>query len=167
MTEFRQMRRNRQLLPAEMTEEIIKRGSSGVLALMGDDGYPYAVPVSYAYENGRLWFHGATTGHKVDAIRRCDKASICVVAKDDVVPERFTTHYRSVIAFGRIRIVEDDDEKRTFTARIAAKYSPSMGEAEVQREIDREWSALGVYEMTIEHMTGKEAIELVREREER
>lgn len=167
MTEFRQMRRNRQLLPAEMTEEIIKRGSSGVLALMGDDGYPYAVPVSYAYENGRLWFHGATTGHKVDAIRRCDKASICVVAKDDVVPERFTTHYRSVIAFGRILIVEDDDEKRTLTAKLARKYSPNESELAIHKEIDREWNALGVFEMTIEHMTGKEAIELVREREER
>ena len=167
MAEFRKMRRIRQLLPEDMTLELLKRGSSGVLALAGDEGYPYAVPVSYCYEDGKLWFHGATEGHKTDAIRRCDKASICVVTKDDVIEDKFTTHFRSVIAFGRIRIVEDDDEKRELTAKLARKYSPAQGEAAIQKEIDREWSALGVYEMTIEHVTGKEAIELVREREAR
>lgn len=82
------------------------------LALAGDDDYPYAVPISYAYSDSKLYFHGAKSGHKIDAIKRCDKASFCVIDKDDVVPEEYTTYFRSVIAFGKIRIMEEESEMR-------------------------------------------------------
>ena len=76
---FREMRRKRQLLPQEQALEILENNTSGVLALSGDGGYPYAVPMSYVYNDGKIYFHCAKAGHKIDAIRSCDKASFCVV----------------------------------------------------------------------------------------
>ena len=109
--EFRSMRRKRQQLSEAESIEILRKSTSGTLALLGDNGYPYAVPISYVYADGKLYFHSALSGHKVDAIRNCDKASFCVIDKDDVQPEKYTTYFRSVIAFGRIHIIEDDQEK--------------------------------------------------------
>ena len=82
--EFREMRRKRQQLAEEESIGILQKATSGTLALMGDNDYPYAVPISYVYYEGKLYFHSALTGHKVDAIRKCDKASFCVIEKDDV-----------------------------------------------------------------------------------
>ena len=163
MPDFRPMRRIRQLLPEGEAIDMLERGTSGVLALSGDDGYPYAVPLSYVYADGRLLFHGARAGHKADAIRHCDKASFCVIDQDQVVPEEYTTYFRSVICFGRIRMLTDPDEMRRAADLLAARYRPGFTEARAAA-IDREFAALGVYELTIEHMTGKEAIELVRAR---
>lgn len=97
---FREMRRKRQMLSAKESEEILRRMTNGTLALHGDGGYPYAVPVSYVYSDGRIYFHTAMQGHKVDALMRDDKVSFCVVEQDDVKPAEFTTYFRSVIAFG-------------------------------------------------------------------
>ena len=108
---FREMRRRMQQLDREEAIRILTEGSHGTLALSGDDGYPYALPISYAYFDDCLIFHSAITGHKIDSIRRSGKASFTVVERDDVVPEGYTTLYRSVIAFGRIRIIDDDAEK--------------------------------------------------------
>ena len=80
---FREMRRKRQLLSDKESIEILENGTSGVLALLGDDEYPYAVPISYVYDNAKIYFHGAKTGHKIDAIRKCSKASFCVIEQDD------------------------------------------------------------------------------------
>ena len=96
-----EMRRKAQQLPQAEAEEILRAGSSGALALAGEEGYPYALPISYVYHGGRLYFHCAPAGHKLNAIARCPKASFCVIAQDDVVPALYTTRYRSVIAFGR------------------------------------------------------------------
>ena len=103
---FREMRRKRQQLTKERCIEILKNATSGTLALLGDNGYPYAVPISFVYSNGKLFFHSALSGHKIDAIRNHDKASFCVTERDDVQPEKFTTFFRSVIAFGKIHIIE-------------------------------------------------------------
>ena len=84
---FREMRRKKQALRPEDCARILAQGTSGVLALLGDDGYPYAVPLSYVYHEGRIYFHSAMTGHKLDALRRCPKASFCVVDQDQMVPE--------------------------------------------------------------------------------
>lgn len=159
---FREMRRNRQAMPEAEILEILRRGTSGVLALSGDGGYPYAVPISYVYADSRLYFHGAKTGHKIDAIRGCDKASFCVIAADDVVPEAYTTYYRSVIVFGRIRILEDEAQIRDAVTRLALKYHPADSQAHREEMIQREWAPLCMMEMTVEHMTGKKAKELIR-----
>ncbi|NLD86776.1 MAG: 5-nitroimidazole antibiotic resistance protein, partial [Clostridiales bacterium] len=100
---FRKMRRFAQSLSEEENIEILSRNTSGVLALSGDEGYPYALPMAYCYDNGRIIFHSASKGHKIDAVGNCDKASFCVIDRDDVFPEEYTTKYRSVIVFGKIR----------------------------------------------------------------
>ena len=106
---FREMRRRRQQLSPEECKRILAEGTSGVLAVRGDEGYPYAVPLSYVYEEGRLFFHGAAAGHRRDAVLRDPKASFCVIGGDRVVPEEYTTYFRSVIAFGQVPVLEDDD----------------------------------------------------------
>ena len=159
---FRKMRRQKQLLSREESIDILKRGTSGTLALIGDEDYPYAVPISYFYENDKLYFHAAKTGHKIDAIKKNEKASFCVIDQDEIVPGKFTTYFRSVIAFGKIRILEDENEIRNAIEKIADKYSPNEGESARNKEIQKEWKILCMLEMNIEHMTGKEAIELVR-----
>ena len=160
---FREMRRKKQLLPEEEAIAILKEGTSGVLALSGDDGYPYAVPISYVYEGGKLWFHCAKSGHKLDAIRREPKASFCVTAQDKVVPEEYTTYFRSVIAFGTIRVLEGE-EMRPAIERLALKSSPLESEESRREEIEKTWKALCILELEVEHLTGKEAIELTRQR---
>lgn len=158
---FRPMRRKRQELSAAESIAVLERGTSGVLALAGDDGYPYAVPLSYAFRDGRLFFHCAASGHKIDAVRQCGKASFCVIDQDHVVPGEYTTYFRSVIAFGRIRILEDDGEKRRAIETLAGRYMPDDAAGRTA-EIEKEFKRLCMLELAIEHMTGKEAIELVR-----
>ena len=161
---FRAMRRSRQAMPQEECAAVLERGSHGVLALAGDGDYPYAVPISYVYTNRKLYFHCAKSGHKLDAIRRDARASFCVIDRDVVVPEEYTTYFRSVIAFGTMRILDDDGEKRAAIEKLAAKYAPEDSVDNRARVIEREWDPLCMLEMTIDHLTGKEAIELVKSR---
>ena len=157
---FREMRRKRQSLSTEECVAILERMPNGTLALYGDDGYPYAVPVSYVYADGKIYFHSAMQGHKVDAVRRNGNVSFCVVEQDDVKPAEFTTYFRSVIVFGKARILTDEDEKRNALCLLADKYS--HGEAGMEAEIAKGFNKLLMVEITVEHITGKEAIELVR-----
>lgn len=154
---FRKMRRSKQELPADEALRLLEAGSSGVLALLGDGGWPYAVPLSYAYAAGKLYFHCARAGHKLDAVRSEPRASFCVVAQDLVVPEKYTTHYRSVIAFGRVRILEDGDEKRRGIELLAERFAPDDSAGHRRRIVDSEWDNFCVLEFDIEHITGKEA----------
>ena len=164
MSEFRDMRRKRQQLSDEESIGILQKAASGTLALLGDNGYPYAVPISYVYSEGKLYFHSALSGHKVDAIRNCDKASFCVIDKDEVKPEKYTTFFRSVIAFGRIRIIEDETEKLAIAQLLGNRYNPNQDEA-LQKEIEHGLNRMLAIRFDIEHLTGKEAIELVRQRQ--
>ena len=159
---FREMRRKRQLLPTEESVAILEQMTNGTLALHGDDGYPYAVPVSYVYADGKIYFHSAMQGHKVDAILRNDKVSFCVVEQDEVKPAEFTTYFRSVIVFGKARILTDENEKRNALNLLADKYS--HGEAGMEAEMAKGFNHLLMIEITVEQMTGKEAIELTRGR---
>ena len=161
---FPAMRRKKQLLSQEETAAVLARGSSGVLALAGENGYPYAVPLSYVYDGGRLYFHCARSGHKLDAIRRCEKASFCVIDQDQIIPEEYTSYFRSVIAFGRVRILEDEGEKRAAIEKLALKYAPDSTVEDRKRVIQKEWEPLCMLEMELDHVTGKEAIELVQDR---
>lgn len=160
---FREMRRHKQALPHEACQAILHRGSSGVLALSGDDGYPYALPISYLYDGEKLYFHCAKTGHKIDAIRRCEKASFCVIDQDKVVPERYTTHYRSVIAFGRVRILEQGPEFMEAIEKLAAKYAPQQTMEQHRAEINGSLSGLCLLAMEIDHLSGKQCREMVEQ----
>ena len=160
MSIFREMRRKRQQLSEEESIAILQKATAGTLALLGDNDYPYAVPISYVYHEGKLFFHSALAGHKVDAIRKCDKASFCVIEQDDVQPERYTTFYRSVIAFGRIRIIEGEQEKLQIARLLGNRYNPNQDEA-LQKEIESSLSRMLAIRFDIEHLTGKEAIEFL------
>ena len=162
-TEFRPMRRHRQQLSREECENILGRCTSGVLALTGDGGYPYAVPLSYVYTDGSIIFHSAVEGHKVDAIKRDSRCSFCVIEQDEIKPAEFTTHFRSVIAFGRIHILEDDDDKVQALRLLGRRYSPN-DEPGLQHEIDKSLDHVLLLRLDIQHLSGKEAIELTRAR---
>ncbi len=157
---FREMRRSKQALTPEECVAILERNTAGVLGVSGDDGYPYTVPLSYAYKDGRIFFHGAKTGHKIDSILRSDKVSFCVIDQDQVVPEELTTYFRSVICFGRARLLEDEEEILACGRLLGVKYSKGY-EEKTERSLARQLKVIGCVEILIEHMTGKQAIELV------
>ncbi len=157
---FREMRRKKQILSQEETNKILQAHTSGVLGVTGDNGYPYTVPLSYVYKDGRLFFHCAKDGHKIDGIKRNDKVTFCIIDQDEIVQEKVTTFFRSVIVFGRARILTEDAEKRNALERIGEKYAPDNLD-DAQKEISLDWNRVCVVEITIEHMTGKEALELV------
>ena len=159
---FRTMRRFKQQLSDEEVERILREGRTLALAVHGEDGYPYAVPLNYVYHDGKIFVHCAKSGHKLDAIKADSKVSFTVIERDDVVPEKLATYYRSVIAFGHARILEDGDEKR-HAAEVLGLHYYNVPEA-VQKEIEATWNALVCIEITIDHMTGKEARDLAMQR---
>jgi len=163
MSEFREMRRKRQQLSEEESIGILQKSTSGTLALLGDEDYPYAVPISYVYHEGKLYFHSALAGHKVDAIRSCDKASFCVIEQDDVQPKKYTTFFRSVIAFGRIHIIEDEQDKLEAARLLGNRYNPNDDES-LKKELEGGFTRMLMIRFDIEHLTGKEAIELIKQR---
>ena len=160
---FREMRRKKQLLSEAETIEILRSCTAGVLAVTGDNDYPYAVPLSYAYKDGELFFHFAKEGHKIDGIEKNNKVSFCVIKTDDVMQKTFTTHFRSVIVFGRARILTEDSEKKHALECLVEKYSPGYI-TEGQTEIERDWKRVNAAELEIEHMTGKAAIEIINDK---
>ena len=173
---FRKMRREKQQLAREETLEILKNGKTAILALSGDDGYPYAVPVNYVFceadeaqknqsganENslGKILFHGAKTGHKIDALEKCQKVSLCVIQKDDVIKEKLTTAYKSVIVFGTARILQDEEEIFRAAEILGLRYNEDA--QFVRDEIRRTFAALSCVEIQIEHATGKQGSSLVK-----
>ena len=163
MIAFSKMRRKRQQLSQEEAVHILCHATSGVLSVVDTNGYPYGVPLSHVYTDGKIYFHSAVSGHKIDAIHNGDKASFTVIAQDEVHPETFTTHFRSVICYGRVRIVENETEKLAAIRMLGKRYNED--EVGIQREIDKDFNHVAVIEFIIEHITGKEAIELVRERQ--
>ena len=150
---LRDMRRKNQQLPHEEAVQILKRATSGVLALSGDDGYPYAVPMSHFYQNGKLYFHCAATGHKIDAITACDKVSYCVMDEGFRRDGEWALNINSVVVFGRMRIVGDDDRKREICTNLVRKFTDD--EAYLEKELASAFPRVNCLELAIEHMTGK------------
>lgn len=157
---FREMRRAKQLLSEEDTAAVMERCTNGVLACLGDEDYPYAVPLSYVYHNGKIYFHSAKAGHKIDAIAKYPKVSFSVTDEDTIVSKEYTTYFRSVIAFGRARIVEGAERYQAFMAMVK-KYSGDQPEEDQLKEVNRCGQAF-IVAIDVEHITGKEAIEFIR-----
>ncbi|OGO79877.1 MAG: 5-nitroimidazole antibiotic resistance protein [Clostridiales bacterium GWC2_40_7] len=156
---FREMRRGKQLLSMEDTLAVMDRCTNGVLACLGDEDYPYAVPLSYVYFNDKIYFHSAKVGHKIDAIKKNPKVSFSVIDEDTIVSEKYTTYFRSVIAFGKTRIVQGDEWLEAFKAFVE-KYSGEQPEEAKHKEITGCTQA-HIIVIDVEHITGKEAIEYV------
>lgn len=157
----RTMRRFRQQLSAEEAERILLTGKYCVMAVSGDDDYPYAVPINYVYNGTSIYIHSAAQGHKIDALKRNKKCSLCIVDKDDVIPEEFTSYFRSVIVFGKAHFVETTDEKIAALRLLGDKYSPGI---DPNAEIGRFIKTVCIVRIDIDSVTGKEAIELTRAR---
>ena len=159
---FREMRRKAQQLSREECIEVLNTATSGVLAVLGDEDYPYAVPVSYAYDDGCIYIHGALSGHRYDAIMRYDKASFCVIDTDDVIPELRTSSYRSVIAFGRATVTEDEEKLKALIL-LGKKYSADYEDATLE-EIKTTFSRTCITKLQIEHITGKAGLEYLKKK---
>ena len=150
---FRKMRRLGQQLSDEECIDILTNEPRGVLAVLGDDDYPYTVPMSHVYVDGKIYFHGAKTGHKIDAIKKHSKVSYCVLDKGLKEKDSWWYTFRSVVVFGRITTLCDDGEKIDKLTHLGNKFFPTP--EETQDEIDRLLDRTEVFEITIDHMTGK------------
>ena len=155
---FRKMRRFGQQMDAAAAMEILEKGKTGILAVMGDGGYPYAVPLNYACHDNTIFFHCAHEGHKIEALRNCSKVSFCVVDMDEVVPETLSTDYRSVIVFGRARELTDRAEIISELTRFTEKYNGNR--EQLAKELSETLPA--VIAIDIEHITGKQAKRLAQ-----
>ncbi len=153
--EFRPMRRFRQQLPEEECRRVLRECPRGALAVLGDGGYPYALPIDFWYDEARgtICFHGAKEGHKLDAMRRCDKASFCVWDEGFRREGEWALNIRSVIVFGRLRVMEDRARTLETARQIGLKYHPTAESAE--RELEKAADRVLCWELIPEHMTGK------------
>ena len=152
---FRKMRRFGQQISDEECVRILKEQPRGVLSVLGDDGYPYGVPLDHWYseKDGKLYFHCAKVGHKLDAITACDKVSYCVMDQGFRKEGEWALNINSVVIFGRMRIVEDVDKKREICTNLVRKFTDD--EEYLQRELASAFPRVNCLELTIEHMTGK------------
>ena len=134
---FREMRRFKQQISEEECIRILKEEPRGVLSMIGDDGYPYGIPISHFYseEDGKIYFHGAKVGHKIDAIKANDKVSFCVYDQGYQREGEWALNINSVIVFGRIHLVDDEEY--------------------LQHELTNAFPRVQCLELTIEHITGK------------
>lgn len=164
MSEFRQMRRYRQALAMEECREILERNTNGILSVLGDDGYPYGVPMSYVYDQGNIYMHCAKEGHKLDAIRREPKVSFTVIDQDLVMPMEYTTYFRSVIVFGKAEVLKDQESIVKAMKVLSQKYAPLEPMSRTEDMIEKEMPALSMIRIQIEHMSGKEAKELMNQK---
>ena len=150
---FREMRRKKQALSEEECIDILINEPRGVLAVLGDDEYPYALPLSHVYVDGKIYFHGTIKdSHKRDAIERHEKVSYCVMDKGTKSDSWWYT-FKSVIIFGKMRTIKDRDTKIEKLTQLGNKFFPS--EEETKDEIDRLLDVTELYEITIDHISGK------------
>ena len=154
---FKEMRRNKQQLSQQECFDILSGCTSGVLAVSGDENYPYAVPLSYVFSNGKIYFHCAKQGYKLDCIRKNSKVSFCVIAQDNVIQSEFRTDYKSVIIFGQAKILQDEKEIFNAIKILAKKYSPDIPESKHLAEIERFKNAFCIVEISADRITGKKA----------
>ncbi len=150
---FRKMRRFKQQISEEECIRILKEQPRGVLSMIGDDGYPYGIPLDHWYSGNKLYFHGAKVGHKMDAITAFDKVSYCVMDESFRRDGEWALNIKSVVVFGRIRVVEDEAKKREICTNLVRKFTDD--EEYLQKELTNAFPRVNCLELTIEHMTGK------------
>jgi hypothetical protein len=149
------MRRFKQQISEEVCVRVLREQPRGVLSMIGDDGYPYGIPLDHWYseKENKLYFHCAKVGHKIDAITACDKVSYCVMDKGFRRDGEWALNINSVVVFGRMRIVADEEKKREICTNLVKKFTDD--EAFLQKELTDAFPRVNCLELTIEHMTGK------------
>ena len=152
---FREMRRFKQQISEEECIRILKEQPRGVLSMIGDDGYPYGIPLDHWYseEDGKLYFHCAKVGHKIDAIHACDKVSYCVMDEGYRKEGEWALNINSVVVFGRMHAVEDEEKKRQICTNITRKFTDD--EDYLQKALTNSFPRVHCLALSIEHMSGK------------
>lgn len=161
---FREMRRKKQQIPDNEAIAILENSKTGILAVNGDNGYPYTVPLNYMFYNGKIYFHSASEGHKFDSIKNNSKVSFCVISQDKIIPEKYTTAYESVVVFGNAKIMDDKEEIKKVIYDFAKKFHPTDTEENRMFYINSDIKTMAMVEITPEHITGKEGLELYKKR---
>ena len=153
---FREVARKKNALTREDGIELLKTTLRGVLSVQGDDGYPYGMPINHWYndEDGCLYFHGGRAGHKIDAMRRCEKASFCAFDEGFHKEGDWALTFRSVVVFGRISFVKDREEAIRISRMICEKFPDSL--PEMEEEIRRSGDTVLCYRLIPEHITAKQ-----------
>lgn len=156
---FRPMRRMKRAISDEDARSLLAKGRRATLAVNGDDDYPFAFPIDYRFDAdaNKIYFHGAKAGQKVDALRRSDKVCLTVMGNERLEDGEWAPYVQSVVVFGRCRLVDDAAKTEAEVRRLALKYYPSA--EEVERELEKYLSAVQLYEIEIEHLTGKQVQE--------
>lgn len=149
------MRRFKQQVSEEICRDILKSEKRGVLSVIGEEGYPFAVPMDFYYDEAenRIYFHGAKAGQKIDAIKRCGNVCFTVWDKGELREDDWAPYVTSVIIFGKASLPADPALTFEKVRRIGLKYYPSA--KEVDEEIALDLSATQLIALDIEHMTGK------------
>ena len=150
---FRKMRRYKQQLDESDCIEILKSEPRGVRSMIGDDGYPYGIPLDHWYSDGKLYFHCAKEGHKLDAITTCDKVCYCVYDNGYRKEGEWALNIRSVVVFGKIHIIEDETKKKEICTNLCRKFTDD--EKYLQKELETSFPRVCCLELVPEHMTGK------------
>jgi uncharacterized protein len=150
---FREMRRKEKQLSREEAFDILNEGDYGVLGTIGNNGYPYTVPLNYVFVFENIYFHSAMKGHKIDNIKYNNKASFTVVNKSKVIEDKFTTDYKSIIIFGKISMVYGE-EKRKSLMELINKYSPDFKKEGI-RYIENYLDEVIVFKLNIDNITAK------------
>ena len=155
MRMFREMLRKKQQLPEGECIDILKSQLRGVLSVLGDGGYPYGMPINHYYneQDGKLYFHGGKQGHKIDAMRRHDKASFCVYDEGFRRDGEWALNIRSVIVFGRIEFIEDRETVYRISEELSRKFTDD--DEYIRREIDSSGPGTLMFALVPEHITGK------------
>lgn len=157
---FRPMRRKSREISNEQACELLKNERRGVLAVNGEDGYPFAFPINYLYdaEANKIYFHGAKKGLKVECLAKSDKVCFTVMGNEHREPaEKWAPYVQSAVVYGRCKVIEDAEPLKDLVKRLALKYYPSADEADA--EISKSLKAMALYEIDIEHICGKEVQE--------
>lgn len=152
---FREVARKKQVISREECIDILRNEKRGVLCVNGDDGYPYGMPINHFYndEDGHLYFHSGRVGHRNDAIARDARASFCCYDSGVIKPGDWALNFKSVIVFGKIKVVEDHDRAIDISRRLSYKFTRDEGY--IEDEVRRSGPAVMVFELIPEHMTGK------------
>lgn len=156
---FRELTRKNRALSRDNCTELLRTETRGVLSVIGDGGYPYGTPMNHYYceEDGCIYFHCGRVGHRLDALKACDKVSFCVCEQGSRAPGEWAYTVRSVVVFGRMEIIDDMDTVRRIAVPLSRKFTGD--EAYIQNEIDRSAKGTLILKLTPEHISGKTVTE--------
>ena len=150
----REMHKKERQVSDERAKEMLLEATEGTLAMHGDDGYPYALPMNYVYLNGAIYIHTADYGYKIDALKANQKVCFSVIVRSKIAPELYTTRYESVVATGDAEFIEDEAERQLVMETIVDRFSPGLREG-VMKFIKAAIARTAIIKINIREMKGK------------